>query len=84
MDIKKCNLTLEMSPTLFSKRNATFLRGFFLEPRVRVITPDSLVYTLLQKKRNLRNVAFLLEKSVPVTAIVPCLLTFRDMNLILV
>ncbi len=27
------------------------------------ITPDSLVYTLLQKKRNFRNVAFLLEKS---------------------
>ena len=30
------------------------------------ITPDSLVYTLLQKKGNLKNVAFLLEKSVSI------------------
>ena len=33
------------------------------------ITPDSLVYTLLQKKGNFRNVAFLLEKTVDVPGV---------------
>ncbi len=57
--------------TLSLKRNATFLHGFFLGPRVRVmwpgvmsITPDALVHTLLQKKGNFQNVVFLLRKSV--------------------
>ncbi len=38
------------------------------------ITPDSLVYTLLQKKGNFRNVAFLLEKTVAWLADVHCLI----------
>ncbi len=43
-------------------------RGFSGAPCVSLkfltITPDPLVYTLLQKKGNLKNVAFLMEKSV--------------------
>ncbi len=54
---------------LHSVSKETFLHGFCLGPNVRVmwpwiITPDSLVYTLLQKKGNFQNVAFLLRKSV--------------------
>ncbi len=59
--------------TLSLKRNATFLHGFLLGRRVRVMwpgvmrnlhmaTPYSLVYTLLQKKGNLKKVAFFLER----------------------
>ncbi len=67
-----CKLFDSCSPaTLSLKRNATFLRGFFLGPRVRVITPDSPVYTLLQKKGNFQNVAFLLRKSVALISYFP-------------
>ena len=61
------------SDTLSLKRNATFLHGFFLEPMVTVMWPGvmrnlhnpySLVYTLHQKKGNLKKVASLLRLSV--------------------
>ncbi len=48
-----------------SKETQLFFMDFSWGPGSgSCITPDSLVYTLLQKKGNFRNVAFLLRKSV--------------------
>ncbi len=58
----------EQGFTLFSKRNTTLICPVSLVPLDHwpkwCITPDSLVYTLLQKKGNFKKVGFLFEKSV--------------------
>ncbi len=43
---------------------ATDAKSIYTQTQKKCITPDSLVYTLLQKKGNFENVAFLLRKSV--------------------